>query len=84
MYFNVNLGRKRVTSYYKGKKKMRSEALKRAQQKQNSYRIQFSVNYRLTDIQEGQRLKAYLEASGRSANSYLKELIKKDLDSKGV
>lgn len=63
---------------------MRSEALKRAQQKQNSYRIQFSVNYRLTDIQEGQRLKSYLETTGQSANSYLKELIKKDLDSKGI
>ena len=52
---------------------MVSEAQKRANKKQDGYRIQFSVNYRLHDLNEGQ-----------SANSYLKELIKKDLDSKGV
>lgn len=63
---------------------MVSEAQKRANKKQDGYRIQFSVNYRLTDLQEGQRLKAYLETTGQSANAYLKDLIKKDLDSKGI
>ena len=63
---------------------MVSEAQKRANKKQDSYRIQFSVNYRLHDLNEGQRLKSYLELTGQSANAYLKDLIKKDLDSKGI
>lgn len=41
------------------------------------------MSYRPTDIQEGQRIKAYLEQSRQSANSYIKALIKADLDSKG-
>ena len=44
--------------------------------------VQLSVQYK-TDKIEGQRVKAYLEQSGKSANSYIKELIKNDLDSKG-
>ena len=63
---------------------MQTEAQKRAQKEANKKSIMFSVNYRLNEIQEGQRLKAYLESTGQSANAYLKELIKKDLDSKGV
>lgn len=45
---------------------------------------QFKVQYRLTDISEGKRLKAYLRESGQSANSYIKGLIKRDLDEKGI
>lgn len=45
---------------------------------------QFKVQYRLCDIDEGKRLKAYLAQSGISANSYIKGLIKRDLDSKGI
>lgn len=63
---------------------MQTEAQKRAQKEANKKSIMFSANYRLNDLQEGQRLKAYLESTGQSANSYLKELIKKDLDSKGI
>ena len=63
---------------------MVSEAQKRANKKQDGYRIQFSVNYRLHDLNEGKRLKSYLELTGQTANAYLKDLIKKDLDSKGV
>ena len=33
---------------------------------------------------ENERLKRYLEQSGISANSYIKGLIKADLDSKGI
>lgn len=55
---------------------------------QKAYRdksIQFSCNYRPgTDIVEGQRLKAYLSETGQSTNSYLKTLIKADMDSKGI
>ena len=45
---------------------------------------QFKVQYRLCDIDEGKRLKAYLAQSGISANSYIKGLIKRDLDEKNV
>lgn len=45
---------------------------------------QFKVQYNLQDNTEGLRLQRYLEATGQSANSYLKELIKKDLDEKGI
>lgn len=45
--------------------------------------IQAKVQYSLEDIEEGQRLKTYLAKTGQSANSYIKELIKNDLDSKG-
>lgn len=45
---------------------------------------QFKVQYRLCDIEEGKRLKVYLAQTGMSANSYIKGLIKADLDSKGI
>lgn len=45
---------------------------------------QFKVQYNLQDNVEGLRLQKYLDNTKQSANSYLKELIKKDLDSKGV
>lgn len=32
---------------------------------------------------DGERVKAYLEQTGQSANSYIKALIKADLDAKG-
>ena len=44
---------------------------------------QFKVQYSLSDIQEGERIKAYLDQTGQTANSYIKSLIKADLDSKG-
>lgn len=60
-----------------------SEAAKRAQKKYNQSTITFSASYKPgTDIQEGHRLKAYLEQTGQSANSYIKKVIKDDLDSK--
>lgn len=46
--------------------------------------MQFTIKYTPTDIEEGQRVKTYLEQSGQSANSYIKGLIKVDLDSKGI
>ena len=46
---------------------------------------QLAINYRPgTDIKEGERIKAYLEQTGQSANSYIKELIKRDLDEKKI
>lgn len=43
---------------------------------------QYKVQYGLQD-QDGERVKAYLEKTGQSANSYIKQLIKADLDAKG-
>lgn len=87
MYFNMNLIKNELL-LYNGEKKgfiiMQTEAQKRAQKEANKKSLMFSANYRLNDLQEGKRLKVYLESTGQSANSYLKELIKKDLDSKGV
>ena len=57
---------------------------KKAQENYRKKSIQFAISYRPTDIAEGQRLKKYLEESGQSANSYLKSLVKKDMDSKGI
>ena len=48
----------------------------------NGKSLQFSVNYRPTDYIEGERLKVYLSQTGQSANSYIKGLIKADLDYK--
>ena len=45
---------------------------------------QFKVQYNLQDNVEGLRLQKYLDNTKQSANSYLKDLIKKDLDKKGI
>lgn len=56
----------------------------KAQKKYRDKSIQLAVNYRPgTDITDGERVKAYLEQTGQSANSYIKGLIKADLDAKG-
>lgn len=46
--------------------------------------IQAKAQYSLEDIKDGQRLKAYLAQSGQTANSYIKALIKADLDAKCI
>lgn len=55
-----------------------------AQKKYREKTINFLVKYYPTDIEYGQKLKEYLAHTKQSANSYLKELIKADLDSKGI
>lgn len=61
-----------------------TEAAKRAQKKYNEKTITIAASYKPgTDIQDGERVKAYLEQMGQSANSYIKGLIKADLDAKG-
>lgn len=60
-----------------------TEAEKRAQKKYNQKTITISVSYKPgTDAEEGQRVKAYLEKTGQTANSYIKNLVKRDLDKK--
>lgn len=61
-----------------------TEAEKRAQKKYNEKTITIAASYKPgTDLKEGERIKAYLASVRQSANSYIKELIKADLDSKG-
>lgn len=45
---------------------------------------QFKVQYNLQDNDEGLRFQKYLEETGQTANSYIKALIKADMDSKGI
>ena len=57
---------------------------KKAQKKYAEKTMSFALKYTPTDIQEGNRLKAYLTSSGISCNAYLKELVRKDLDKKEI
>ena len=43
-----------------------------------------AIKYSIVEQAESERLRAYLAQTGQSANSYIKGLIKRDLDSKGV
>lgn len=43
-----------------------------------------AIKYGIAEQAESERLRAYLKESGISANSYIKGLIKRDLDSKGI
>lgn len=61
-----------------------SEAQKKAYVKYNKKKQMYSLVYTPTDMQEGLRLKKYIESTGISCNAYLKELVKRDLDSKGI
>lgn len=51
--------------------------------KSNKDSINFAVSYKRPERQEGLRVKAYSHETGQAANSYIKALIKADLDSKG-
>lgn len=56
-------------------------------QSQDRYKqkiIQAKVQYSLSEIAEGKRMQSYLAQTGQSANSYIKGLIKADLDAKGI
>ena len=44
----------------------------------------FKVKYTPAEFEEAERLKSYLQDTGKSVNSYLKALIKADLDIKGI
>lgn len=55
-----------------------------SQKRYNQNRIQYNIAWKSkTEIDDGKRLKAYLDQTGQSANAYIKSLIKKDLDQKG-
>ena len=48
-----------------------------------TYAIKYSL-YLSDENRENERLKRYLERNNMSANSYIKGLIKRDLDEKGI
>lgn len=55
----------------------------KGQKKYNANSTFLSVKYTPNEQIDGERIKAYLEQTGQSANSYIKALIKADLDTKG-
>ena len=63
---------------------MRSDAQKKVQDRYNKKRVVVSTTFRENDMNEYFRLKKYLKGNNLSVNSYLKDLIKRDLDSKGI
>ena len=58
------------------------EVQSRYKKKITQYKVQYSLSD--NDRKESDRFKAYLAETGQSANSYIKALIKSDLDAKGV
>ena len=44
----------------------------------------FSVKYTPIESDQADKLKTYLKETGQSANAYIKDLIKRDLDKKGI
>ena len=56
----------------------------KSQKTYNSKCHYFSVKYTPIEFDQADRLKAYLKETGQSANAYIKDLIRRDLDIKGV
>lgn len=65
------------------KKQRQLETNRKAVKKYREKTVSFAVKYSAVDANQGNTLKAYLEQTGQSANSYIKQLIKADLDAKG-
>ena len=65
------------------KKQRQLEVNRKAVKKYREKTVSFAVKYSAVDANQGNVLKAYLEQTGQSANSYIKALIKADLDAKG-
>lgn len=61
-----------------------TEAQKRYEKKRSKDCKTYAIKYTPIDMVESDRLQVYLESAGLSANAYIKSLIKKDLDSKGI
>lgn len=55
----------------------------KSQKTYNDKCYRFSIKFVPSESEEITRFKAYLAQSGQSANSYIKSLIKSDLDAKG-
>lgn len=64
-----------------------TEAQKKYEKKRMQECKTYAIKYRLyleNENRENERLNKYLKDSGKSANAYIKEIIKVDLDNKGV
>lgn len=64
-----------------------TEAQKRYEQKRMKDCKNYTIKYRLyleSEKEENDRLNQYLINTGQTANSYIKELIKRDLDEKSI
>lgn len=61
-----------------------TETQKKADAKYRQKTRIFSLKYTLNNIQEAKRLENYLNSTNITANAYLKSLVKKDLDEKGI
>ena len=63
-------------------------AMTESQKKYEKKRMQscksYTIKYTPKEINESDRLQRYLNSTGLSANAYLKELVRRDLDSKGI
>jgi len=56
----------------------------KSQKKYNDKCYRFSIKFVPSEAEDIDRFKSYLANTGQSANSYIKGLIKADLDSKGI
>ena len=65
------------------KTKKTSDAQLKAVKKYDQDSINFAVSYKRLERADGLRLKEFLLQNDLKANSYIKALIKADLDSKG-
>lgn len=54
----------------------------KSQKTYNDKCYRFSIKFLPSEAEEVERFKSYLDQTGQSANSYIKKLIKKDLDNK--
>lgn len=56
----------------------------KSQKTYNSKCYYFSVKYTPAESDQADKLKTYLKETRQSANAYIKDLIKRDLDKKGI
>lgn len=63
---------------------MSSNAQKEAYKRYNKKKTNFAIVYGANEQKEAQRLKDYISTLDISTNSYLKELVRRDLDEKGI
>ena len=61
-----------------------TESQKKYEKKRAKQCKTYAIKYALQEISDSNRLQAYLKHSKQSANSYIKALIKADLDAKGI
>lgn len=61
-----------------------TESQKKYEKKRAKVCKTFAIKYSPVDITESNRLMHYLSENNVTANAYIKELIKKDLDSKNI